>query len=157
MLILKTRFYIIWMLSLFHFFFWIWYLFGKSIYTKFYGWFVRLCWRETIRVGNKLHEPIIPVGRLKSFLRGTWGHGQAKDPSWLLGSEFGHSETKSYCRLLSPPPLQPSPSCCGGKCIVDNKTVLAKISKNPEMEILATNSINIVVVNWMGSVLCAKV
>lgn len=40
-------------------------------------------------------EPIIPVSRFKSFLRGTWGHGQAKDPSWLLGPEFGHSETKS--------------------------------------------------------------
>lgn len=91
-------------------------------------------------------EPIIPVGRLKSFLRGTWGHGQAQDPSWLLGSELGHSETKSYCRLLSPPPPALS-SCCGGKCIVDNKTILVKISKNPEMKILATNSINIVIVN----------
>lgn len=90
-------------------------------------------------------EPIIPVGRLKSFLRGPWGHGQAQDPSWLLGSEFGHSETKSYCRLLSPQPPALS-SCCGGKYIVD-KTVLAEISKNPEMKILATNSINIVVVN----------
>lgn len=70
-------------------------------------------------------------------------------PRTLLGSRVLSLDTQKPNLIVDccPPPLQPSPSCCGGKCIVDNKTVLAKISKNPEMEILATNSINIVIVN----------
>lgn len=101
--------------------------------------------QSELEIGSQ--EPIISVGRFKSFLTGTWGQGQAKDPSWLLGPEFGHSKTKSYCRLLSPAPA-PFPVAVGvGKCIVYNITVFAKISKNPERKILATNSINIVAVN----------
>lgn len=157
MLILKTRFYIIWMLP----FFWIWYLFGKKIFTltSMADW-LEYFERKQPQVGKKPQRLDYP-GMFGSSLcsQRLGAKGRPCRPRTLLGFE-----------ALSLYPQEPNPSglvnnCKWGcffpiavkkKCTVYIINCFAKISENSEIKLLAINSINIVV-NWPGSISCAKV
>lgn len=80
-------------------------------------------------------EPIIPVGRFNHFSEGLGDMGR---PRTLLGSWVLSLDTQNPNPIVDccPPSL---PVAVGEKCIVYNKTIFAKISKDPEMKILATN------------------
>lgn len=134
----------------------------KNIYTKFYGWLVKSILKENNPKLERSHRDwILLMGLVQASafrdLETSADHA-GQGPFLALGlwvctlrNQILRAQwiTASGCFFSS---------CCGKKkCTVYIINWFAKISENSEMKLLAINSISNVVVNWPGSISCAKV